>query len=670
MDLGRWWAAGGAFVVGVVGLLLWLSERDAALDTGDKLASVAGAVIAFAGLVTSVIALVVAVRAGRSTDLDQAADTLARLVARQWEREAGARGLVDPLDVRWASTARPVAPAPAEVAGDTRVKRLRLHGSVADLADSFHRLPARQLVVIGEPGAGKTSAAILLTIGLAERRGPDDPVPLLLPLSAWNPAEQDVEDWIVHRLTVDHPSFGKRGEFGPRVARALVDKGMVLPVLDGLDEVAPAGRAAAFRGIARAVGRRRPLVLTSRSAEYEGTVGGLGVPIGRAAVVELGTVQPSAAADYLAAGVREGDERWAPVVSELRDHPDGVLAVALGTPLSVYLAKTAYTSPETDPGTLLAHKTPQAVEHHLLGAYLPALYPRPDRALRHFAFLARRLARRPGADLSWWRLFLLLPGSYVLVAATRGAFIALAYLTMYLALAGVEGSPIPVVAFVVAAGGAATVLGAVAGGLRGLVWLGVARLTGLGGELFVRSPRYGFVSPRTAVVLLAVGAVVGAAVFAIDGLVEKGAASWSGMAGGATLGATLAANIGFAPRIKAAVPVHPAISLAADRRIALTLGLVTVVSLTYVLQSLNVGVDVSQGATVAVEIALFVALVWPLSCAWVTFEIVRFWFWGFRKMPWRLMGFLEDAHRRGVLRQVGGSYQFRHQRLQEYFAGR
>jgi hypothetical protein len=33
-------------------------------------------------------------------------------------------------------------------------------------------------------------------------------------------------------------------------------------------------------------------------------------------------------------------------------------------------------------------------------------------------------------------------------------------------------------------------------------------------------------------------------------------------------------------------------------------------------------------------------------------------------LPWRLMAFLADAHRRGVLRQVGSVYQFRHIELQ------
>jgi len=34
------------------------------------------------------------------------------------------------------------------------------------------------------------------------------------------------------------------------------------------------------------------------------------------------------------------------------------------------------------------------------------------------------------------------------------------------------------------------------------------------------------------------------------------------------------------------------------------------------------------------------------------------------------MGFLSEAHDRGVLRQAGGVYQFRHNLLQDHLAGR
>ena len=37
-------------------------------------------------------------------------------------------------------------------------------------------------------------------------------------------------------------------------------------------------------------------------------------------------------------------------------------------------------------------------------------------------------------------------------------------------------------------------------------------------------------------------------------------------------------------------------------------------------------------------------------------------------MPLRIIRFLEDAHRRGILRTVGTLYQFRHARLQDRLA--
>jgi hypothetical protein len=49
-----------------------------------------------------------------------------------------------------------------------------------------------------------------------------------------------------------------------------------------------------------------------------------------------------------------------------------------------------------------------------------------------------------------------------------------------------------------------------------------------------------------------------------------------------------------------------------------------------------------------------------------TFVKLRLWLTG--NVPWRMMSFLEDAHRLGLLRQVGPVYQFRHADLQDRLA--
>jgi hypothetical protein len=38
------------------------------------------------------------------------------------------------------------------------------------------------------------------------------------------------------------------------------------------------------------------------------------------------------------------------------------------------------------------------------------------------------------------------------------------------------------------------------------------------------------------------------------------------------------------------------------------------------------------------------------------------------RLPWAMTAFLDDAYRRGVLRQAGAVYQFRHARLQDHLS--
>ncbi|RSR93895.1 hypothetical protein EF917_26990 [Streptomyces sp. WAC00469] len=55
--------------------------------------------------------------------------------------------------------------------------------------------------------------------------------------------------------------------------------------------------------------------------------------------------------------------------------------------------------------------------------------------------------------------------------------------------------------------------------------------------------------------------------------------------------------------------------------------------------------------------------------AWGRLGTARIWLALTGRAPWRLMGFLDEAHRRGVLRQSGAHYEFRHLRLQQSLAG-
>jgi hypothetical protein len=66
---------------------------------------------------------------------------------------------------------------------------------------------------------------------------------------------------------------------------------------------------------------------------------------------------------------------------------------------------------------------------------------------------------------------------------------------------------------------------------------------------------------------------------------------------------------------------------------------------------------------------LFGLVVGPMQePAWLGFVVTSRWLAFRGKLPWKIMGFLDDAHRLGLLRTAGSVYQFRHAELQDHLA--
>lgn len=87
-----------------------------------------------------------------------------------------------------------------------------------------------KLLILGEPGSGKTTELLTLAQDLLERAKNDDtlPLPIIFELSAWD--GQPIEQWLVAQIQDKY----KRN---PKTAKALLDEEQVLPLLDGLDEL-------------------------------------------------------------------------------------------------------------------------------------------------------------------------------------------------------------------------------------------------------------------------------------------------------------------------------------------------------------------------------------------------------------------------------------------------
>jgi hypothetical protein len=215
----------------------------------------------------------------------------------------------------------------------------------------------------------------------------------------------------------------------------LLEHGLIVPVLDGLDEIPLPYRGIALDEVNAALPPGRPVVLSSRVEEYREVLSptsGLPTRLSGAAAVRL---RPLRAADSAAWLLRDAGgqhtsaaARWAPVVTRLgTDEP---VALALDTPLMLFLARTVYNprpgeraAALPDPAQLCDRRRfpdRAAVRAHLLDAFLPAAYrphPRypcrwsPEQAQRTLTWLAEHLSRDLDGtpDIGWWQLHRALP---------------------------------------------------------------------------------------------------------------------------------------------------------------------------------------------------------------------------------------------------------------------
>ncbi|MFC9506315.1 NACHT domain-containing protein [Streptomyces sp. NPDC057002] len=683
---GRWWWRLYACVaLLVVGGVLYAQG----VDRVDAIGKVIGVVVALLGLPPLLLAAF-RLQQGAAEPADGGAggvaDRLAVAVRRQWEAEAEVRRLSDPypLPVAWTadrglteewslirSIAREAPGGPVNDPGRWADGPEGLRGSGNDIEQVFlDRVPTRRLVVLGEPGAGKTMVLVRLLLALLDptHRADGGPVPFLFALASFDPAGQDLRTWMVNELTRGHPALGGPAlglgsrPGGPRLtlAHELLENRLILPLFDGLDELPGPLRPLVLDAINQALDPKQALVLSCRTAEYGQALApdgdASGVPLNAAAVIELAALDAGTAIAYLSrdAGGRRpsGAERWARVADALGDRTSPV-AQALSTPLGLFMARTIYNprpgeriGDRAQPDELVDAGFPSraAVESHLFGAFVLAAYrPHPSRPCRwspqqaekYLVFLAHHLDTALGGtpNLAWWQLSARFPGfRLILVFGLWGAL---------------AGWPI--------LGGRAALL---SGGL-------VCLATGAGA---VFSPVHEQSGPSMGVgwypnVFVGVGAVGGAVAGLAIGL-PFGARNGVATALAAGLVGAVAGGLGaHIPTTSAAV--SPGDLLVKDRRTFLGLWCVSG-SLAAV--AIGPGTRPDLGLLAGLAFGTFVGSGGSL---WWRFATARFLLAGQGRIPWRLMAFLADAHAsRGVLRRVGTVYQFRHLGLQRHLAHR
>lgn len=612
------------------------------------------------------------------------ADRLAIAVRAQWTAEAELRRLNDPyvLPVQWTVSGTALPPAERRGAGT-----VDLAGSGDEIGAAFLRFPATRMMIIGGPGAGKTVLLMQLLFDLLRQRVAGSPVPVLLTLSSWDPAREPLAEWLAAQLAVTYPALAAPApaltNHRRSLARALVDEGLVVPLLDGLDELPAELRADSVARINRFLQPDQPIVVTCRTDDYQTLVAsanGLGARLNGSAVVEIEPLGTGTVADYLraTAGTLDWAGRWELVISTLSSAPDAPLTRALATPLAVALARAVYSpfpiarrSTVPSPVELCDRQrfpTAASIIDYLFDGYVAAVYP-PHRgepgptggaspwnaaeALRYHRFLARHLIRQRTTDLAWWAIPRAVPA--VVPQIVPSVALGLAAGTV----SGLVGGP------ALGAGSGLAVLAVF------LLATTVAPVRPRPQQAVRRIPTW-----REAAGGLGVGLIAAVVVAVVVGAVaaRRGAESVGAVAGVVSaLGLLLTA--GFDDPSDLDLAVSPAAVLRRDRAswtalgAGLGLGTAAVVA-----AGLLVGVGIAASMAGGLAAALIVcAALWlsgGVRIASAQYVTSCVWLACWRRTPLYLMAFLADAHRRGVLRQTGATYQYRHAVLQRRLAGR
>lgn len=739
--------------------------------------------------------------------IGEISDQLARALTRQWEKEAEFRRLNDPypLPVSWRGVDSNLFDAWVELKGEARRWKTGvphaeqswatspegLSGRDSEFYSIFQRVPTRRLVVVGEPGAGKSVLLIRLLLDLLQRRGDGQPVPVLLSLASWQPQEETFHSWVINRLSLDHPALRLESEASsrkmPRV-EALIAQRQLIFILDGLDELPSSLRTYAIESINQALRPSEQIVIACREEAYREAVFPRDHPPARlrsAAGVVLNDLRAIDVERYLLRDAGESSKqgsRWAQVLDAIEDA--GPIAEALKTPLMVNLARTIYNPRlgETanqlpDPSELCEVNldTKLKVEHHLFDAFLVAAYRQSpahegmphwsfQRAERWLVGLAAELdGEKPVAyDLAWWKLSDLLPIGVtgvtigflpaiivgivtagipklgvglplgIIAAMSTGLFVQ--YFSTLVALAQrVPAERVRALMLQIHRG--SSTLGGLASGLLGGLLGGFAGgavlhsldpragafgglIGGLGAGLTVgpvagsRGSFAGGISGGVCVSLFAgrgpglpAGIVNFCAAWLAVGLIvelsgrrvpskglSRGGMHWSprgiliggavsvaveltvtlGLSGSASFAATAAVVAGLLCAIAFGLDgapvdldgaIGPRPSLKRDRAVFTVVG--TAVGLGAGLVDF-LAVDPLLGVAAALPIGAAGA---SLQAAWGRYTAARLWLALLGRLPWRLMTFLEDAHEnRGILRQSGAVYQFRHAEFQHRLA--
>ncbi|MGW3346010.1 NACHT domain-containing protein [Nonomuraea rubra] len=649
-----------------------------------------------------------------NTMITEAKAALANLVQQRWNEEARIRALDDPqpIPVAWQLTGkRALMDHPHLIAEE----ELSFSGNAADLhvlAGQFRALRCRRLIITGGPGTGKTTLALQLLLELLATRSSSEPVPVMLSIAGWDTSRyRRLDAWLAAQLAITYPTLRAAEYGGDTTPRTLTAHGHILPILDGLDELPAPARAQVVTALNESLTENDQLILTSRTTEFSAAVQAAGDVVTGAAVIAPVALTPPVAAAYLRTCLppTPGHD-WEPALEAIGSGTAPALAAVTATPLGLSLIRMVYILPNADPAPLLGPlgQDPKALRRHLLDHLIDALIrarppttdpgdpsdpflPRrswdPGQARVWLSHVARALTRHHTRDLSWWTI-----ARYTTSPAQRRLLRAM--------VAIIVGLVIALICFVVMAVPYRKALnsGVLVGVQFGFIawiwtWLKAS-------SWFDEVPGFTdrWLAPfrfRSIVRALGLGIVVVSFVTLLGFVIYKVASTsmpeWVlelelltpvqllGVAGGCAIISSV-----WVRQMERPAPLTSSTSASstwrADRKLTLAriraaasiFGILTALSgagIVFLLSGKITGDAFKQGLALGIVGGFFGGFVGGLVSghhrAWLACTVTLL---AQRRLPYRLLPFLDDMHRLGLLRAVGPLYQFRHAELHDHLA--
>lgn len=102
----------------------------------------------------------------------------------------------------------------------------------------------RSLLILGDPGYGKTITLLALAQHLLQRfdKDPSEPIPVVLYLSTWANSELSIKDWAAREIFEIY-------KISDTLCKDWIESGRIVLLLDGLDELDEASRSSCIRAI-------------------------------------------------------------------------------------------------------------------------------------------------------------------------------------------------------------------------------------------------------------------------------------------------------------------------------------------------------------------------------------------------------------------------------------